>query len=122
MLGLRCCVGFSLVVSGGHSPVEVHGLLNTVAFVAEHGLCHMWNPPRQGIKPVSPALAGGFFTTELPGKPRVCFFLNFLFCIGVCHHRFNGHEFEQAQGDGEGQGSLVCCSPWSSTQLSNHNK
>ena len=28
------------------------------------------------------------------------------------HHRLNGHEFEQAPGDGEGQGSLVCCSPW----------
>ena len=27
-------------------------------------------------------------------------------------HQFNGHEFEQAPGDGEGQGSLVCCSPW----------
>ena len=27
------------------------------------------------------------------------------------HHRFNGHEFEQAPGDGEGQGILVCCSP-----------
>ena len=24
----------------------------------------------------------------------------------------NGHEFEQAPGDGEGQGSLACCSPW----------
>ena len=28
------------------------------------------------------------------------------------HHRLNGHEFEQAPGDAEGQGSLVCCSPW----------
>ena len=28
------------------------------------------------------------------------------------HHQFNGHEFEQVPGDGEGQGSLVCCSPW----------
>ena len=28
------------------------------------------------------------------------------------HHQLNGHEFEQAPGDGEGQGSLVCCSPW----------
>ena len=26
--------------------------------------------------------------------------------------RLNGHEFEQTQGDGEGQGGLVCCSPW----------
>ena len=28
------------------------------------------------------------------------------------HHRFNGHEFEQTPGVGEGQGSLACCSPW----------
>ena len=28
------------------------------------------------------------------------------------HHRLKDHEFEQAPGDGEGQGSLVCCSPW----------
>ena len=28
------------------------------------------------------------------------------------YHRFNGHEFEQALGVGEGQGSLVCCSAW----------
>ena len=28
------------------------------------------------------------------------------------HHRLNGHGFEQAPGAGEGQGSLVCCSPW----------
>ena len=28
------------------------------------------------------------------------------------HHQLNGHEFEQTQGDGEGQESLVRCSPW----------
>ena len=28
------------------------------------------------------------------------------------HQQFNGHEFEQALGDGEGQGSLACCSLW----------
>ena len=28
------------------------------------------------------------------------------------HHQLNGHEFEQTLGDSEGQGSLVCCSPW----------
>ena len=28
------------------------------------------------------------------------------------HHQFNGHEFEQALGDGKGQGGLACCSPW----------
>ena len=29
----------------------------------------MWDLPGPGIKPMSPALAGGFFTTEPPGKP-----------------------------------------------------
>ena len=36
------------------------------------------------------------------------------------HHQLNEHEFEQTLGDGEGQGSLACCSPWvakSQTQL-----
>ena len=28
------------------------------------------------------------------------------------HHRLDGHEFEKTLGDSEGQGSLVCCSPW----------
>ena len=28
------------------------------------------------------------------------------------HHQFNGYEFEQTPEDGEGQGRLVCCSPW----------
>ena len=28
------------------------------------------------------------------------------------HHRLNGHEFQQAPGDGKGQESLACCSPW----------
>ena len=28
------------------------------------------------------------------------------------HSRLNGHESEPTPGDGEGQGSLACCSPW----------
>jgi len=28
------------------------------------------------------------------------------------HHQLNGHEFEQTPRDSEGQGSLVCYSPW----------
>ena len=28
------------------------------------------------------------------------------------YHRLDGHEFEQALGNGERQGILVCCSPW----------
>jgi len=33
------------------------------------------------------------------------------------HHWLSGHEFEQAPGGGEGQGSLACCSPWSSKDV-----
>ena len=32
--------------------------------------------------------------------------------MGGWHHRLDGHEFEQAPGVGDGQGRLVCCSPW----------
>ena len=44
------------------------------------------------------------------------------------HHQLDGHELEQASGDGEGQGSLMCCSPWGykeldmTKQLNNNNK
>ena len=33
------------------------------------------------------------------------------------HHQHNGHEPEQTPGDGEGQGGLVCCSPWGNREL-----
>ena len=34
-----------------------------------------------------------------------------------CHHWLDRHEFEQAPGVGDGQGSLVCCSPCSFKEL-----
>ena len=43
------------------------------------------------------------------------------------HHQLNGHEFQQALGVGDGQGSLACCSPWGckesdmTVQLNNNN-
>ena len=42
-------------------------------------------------------------------------------------HQLSGHEFAQAPGNGDGQGSLVCCSPWgrkeldTTEQLNNNN-
>ena len=44
------------------------------------------------------------------------------------YHWLNGHKLEHAPGDGEGQGSLVCCSPWgrreldTTWRLNNNNK
>ena len=35
----------------------------------------------------------------------------------VWHHQLNRHEFEQAPGVGDGQGILVCCSPWGCKEL-----
>ena len=37
-------------------------------------LCSMWDLPRPGLEPVSPALAGGFPTTVPPGKPWVAYY------------------------------------------------
>ena len=99
MLGLHCCSGFSLdAVSRGYSlVVELRLLIAVASLVVEHRLkgvgasvvgsfqalehrlsscgeglsCPhgIWNLPELGIKPMSPALAGLFFTTEPPGKP-----------------------------------------------------
>ena len=33
------------------------------------------------------------------------------------HHQLDGHEFEQALGVGDRQGSLECCSPWGCKEL-----
>ena len=44
------------------------------------------------------------------------------------HHRLNGHEFEHTPRDSDGQGSLVCCSPWghkesyTTERLNNNNR
>ena len=94
MLGLHCCLGFSLVASRGHSLVAVLRRIVVASLVAEHGLQGArapgvaapgsraraqllkgtWDLPGLGIKPVSSALAGGFFTTEPPGgSPRLGF-------------------------------------------------
>ena len=32
-------------------------------------------------------------------------------------HQLNGHDFEQTPGDGDGKGSLTCCSPWGCKEL-----
>ena len=50
------------------SVVGAPGLYSTGSIVAWL-LCGVWDLPGAGIKPLSPALAGGFFTTEPPGKP-----------------------------------------------------
>ena len=91
VLGLRFCArAFSSCSKWGPLLIAVHGPLTIVAsLVAEHRLqtrrlsnCDsraqslrgMWDLPRPGLEPVSPALAGRFSTTAPPGKPPPAFF------------------------------------------------
>ena len=41
----------------------------------------MWDLPRPGLEPVSPALAGRFSTTAPPGKPEKAFLLSFILWV-----------------------------------------
>ena len=90
VLGLRFCVrAFSSCGQRGPLSIAVRGPLTTAASpAAEHRLqtrrlsnCGsraqrlrgMRDPPRPGLEPVSPALAGRFSTTAPPGKPLKLF-------------------------------------------------
>ena len=88
VLGLRFCArAFSSCGKRGPLFIAVRGPLTIVtSLVAEHRLqthrlsnCGsqaqllrgMWDLPRPGLEPVSPALAGRFSTTAPPGKPKL---------------------------------------------------
>ena len=93
VLGLRFCTrAFSSCGKWGPLFIAVHGPLTIAAsLVAEHRLqtrrlsnCGtraqllrgMWDLPRPGLEPVSPALAGRFSTTAPPGKPPNLFLID----------------------------------------------
>ena len=93
VLGLRFCArAFSSCGKWGPLFIAVRGPLTIAAsLVAEHRLqtrrlsnCGsraqllpgMWDLPRPGLEPVSPALAGGLSTTAPPGKPPISVFIN----------------------------------------------
>ena len=96
VLGLRFCArAFSSCRKRGPLFIAVRGPLTVAAsLVAEHRLQNrrlsncgsraqllrsMWDLPRPGFEPVSPALAGRFSTTAPPGKP----------CWKILNHSFN---------------------------------
>ena len=94
VLGLRFCAR-ALSSCGKRGPLFIvvrRPLTIAASLAAEHRLqmrrlsncgsraqplCSMWDPPRPGLEPVSPALAGGFSTTAPPGKPFSGFEINF---------------------------------------------
>ena len=107
VLGLCCCADFPPVVaSRDYSLAAVRGLLVAAAsLIAEHGLwstgsvavvhrfscsmaCGIF--PDQGSNPsVSPALVGGFFTTEPPGKPLFSFLLE----VNISTEECSDHDY-----------------------------
>ena len=80
------CAGFALkgLLLLWSAGSRVHGLQQLWLVGLEHKLSscgawsyllhNMWSLPRTEIGPLSPALAGGFFTTEPLGKPAPCSF------------------------------------------------
>ena len=95
MLGLPCCLGFSLVAVRGLLPVVAslaaeHSLRASVVAACRLRSCgtqaqllrSMWDLPGSGIEPLSLELTGRFFTTELPGKPSSV--LLYSLCFKVC--------------------------------------
>ena len=101
MLGLRLCArAFSSCGKRGPLFIAVRGPLTIAAsLVAEHRLqtrklsnCDsqaqllrgMWDLPRPGLEPVSPALAGRFSTTAPPGKPCSLFLTTILQYSDYC--------------------------------------
>ena len=110
MLGLRFCVrAFSSCGKRGPLFIEVRGPLTIAAPpVAGHRLqtrrlsscgsraqlLHgMWDLPRPGLEPVSPALAGRFSTTAPPGMPliltsiAVIYVFSFTVNHNTCNHK-----------------------------------
>ena len=79
----------------------------------------MWDLLQSGIKPVSPALAGGFFITEPPGKPWsfLVYFLSTDKKKIHAYHRLHWHGFGWTPGIGDGQGGLACCGSWGCKEL-----
>ena len=64
------------------SVVVARRLQSAGSVVVAHGaqlFCSMWDLPRPGLEPASPALAGGFLTTAPPGKPSGTIILNAAF-------------------------------------------
>ena len=101
VLGLRFCArAFSSCGKRGPLFIAVRGPLTAEHRLQMHRLSScgsraqllrgMWDLPRPGLEPVSPALAGGFSTTVPPGKPHPSLYINPLFHQGfnifICSH------------------------------------
>ena len=96
----------------------------------------MWDPPRPGLEPVSPALAGRFSTTAPPGKPCTTSWLLSLLCVldrrhsegasfrlayrTACSGEFYGMREMELVKTGLGVKSRAFCLTWSLKYLKSY--
>ena len=139
LLGLRCCVGFSLwwllllqsTGSGapglqwlwhvGSATSELHVACSWSYQSLEHKLSSCGEAHRlscsstcgifldQGMELVSPSLVGGFFTSEPPGKPHWVTFLMWFYCTCICKKSSLGTELELFSREGNGTPLQYSC-------------
>ena len=139
VLGLHFCArAFSSCGKWGPLFIAVRGpLIIAASLVAEHRLqtrrlssCGsqaqllrgMWDPPRPGLEPTSPALAGRLSTTAPPGKPLlilknipVVSFLQALKCNRHTDMACSSQRWSETAESGRkkaGAGQLARCLPW----------
>ena len=101
-----CCGGFSCcgawALGAWASVVVAHGLSSCGAWAQLlHG---MWDLPGPGLKPVSPALAGGFLTTAPPGKPN-------RYIFNYKRHIYSAQKFCQVQKSVKKKRMLIISQP-----------
>ena len=96
------CVGLSLSrpLVAGHR-LQTHRLSNCGSWAQL--LRSMWDLPRPGLEPVSPALAGGFSTTAPAGKPLTFFFEQGKIVLVYLNNKIgrNSHRFETFNNHGK---------------------
>ena len=88
LLGVASLMAEHRAQGPGASVVVAPALSSTGSVVVAHRLLlhGMWDPPGSGLEPMSPALTGGFFTTEPPGRPpSYCLNSSQGFCK-LCHY------------------------------------
>ena len=88
--------------------------------------------PRFGLEILGFQILAFLVASRTVRKKNFCYLIHLVYGIIICHgsltygmtedemvewhHLLYGHEFEQAHGAGEGQGSLACCSQWGHSQ------
>ena len=90
-------------------PMKLHTVIGMVFLIVMYG-CESWTIKKSEHQRIDPNIRKDPDVGKDSGQEEKGMTEDEM--VGW-HHQLNGHEFEQASGVGDGQGELVCCSPWS---------